>query len=146
MAVRLATRRKAQPELNMAPLIDVVFLLLVFFLLTSAAFLNQLDVEAPAESADVPMMGDILTSTVRVGADGAIALDDAPVTVEGLSAMVAAQVAAGANQRPFVVRPDAAAPVDLLVRVLDEVRAGGADNVQIGELNDPQSDLQETAP
>lgn len=134
MAVHFAAQRSNRPDLNIAPLIDVVFLLLVFFLLTSSAGFTELDLDSPVERADAPMAGDLLASTVRISEGGAVVLDDVPLSVEVLGRAVAKQLGAGGSQRPFVVRPEGRVPVSLIVRVVDELKAGGASNVQIGEL------------
>ncbi len=140
MAVRLSSRREKQVELNIAPLIDVVFLLLVFFLLTSSAMLNQLDLHSPDKTTDTPMLGDLLASSVRIDESGGLHLDGFSLRVEDLRVAVAEKMRAGAGERPFVVRPAPETPVALLVRVLDEMRAGGVRNMQVGETLRPEEE------
>ncbi len=142
MAVRFPSRREKQVELNMAPLIDVVFLLLVFFLLTSSAMLNQLDLQSPAKTAETLMLGDLLASTVMIDRAGGIALDGLSLQIDELRAAVSNKIRASALERPFVVRPAPETSVALLVRVLDELQAGGVRNLQIGETLDRQTEAR----
>jgi biopolymer transport protein ExbD len=133
MSVQFAKRRGKRPEVNITPLIDVVFLLLVFFLLTSNAALYSLGLEAPAERADAPTLGDLLASVVAIGPDGRIELDGAPIAIGSLAAAASYKLAASAANRPFVVRPHPDVDVQPLVDVLDELRKAGVGNLQVSE-------------
>ena len=121
--------RTGSATVELTPLIDVVLLLLIFFMV-STTFRSEsvLAVElpdadgAPRERADVEV-------TVHVDADGRIAVDDREL-VNGEVEVIAAALAAAAGER-VVVAADAAARHDAVVRVLDAAGRAGLAEVRI---------------
>jgi biopolymer transport protein ExbD len=115
---------KSKPELNIAPLIDVVFLLLVFFLLTSSSILNQLDLHIAGPRPPTRRCW----ATCWPPASGSTSPALSPWTGSAFEWRICGppwprRCAPGAGERPFVVRAAPDTPVALLVRVLDEMRA-----------------------
>lgn len=108
---------------SLTPLIDVVFILLVFFMLAST-FTEwrslQLSVPAeasrPAENAPEPLV-------VRIGADG-LQLDGVPLELEALSGRVA-DALAGEPERTVVVRPGDEVPLQRVVAVMERLHQAG---------------------
>src|SRR3546814_5580799 len=94
MARRLRIRRERQDgEENIVPLINIVFLLLIFFMLTgNLAPPEPFDIDPPAslseaEAGERPV-------TVSVAADGRIALDGRQVEAAGLAADLKSRIEA----------------------------------------------------
>lgn len=110
---------------SLTPLIDVVFILLVFFMLAST-FTEwrslQLSIPAaasrPAENAPEPLV-------VRIRADG-LQLDGAPLELEALAGRVT-DALDGDPERAVVVRPADEVPLQRVVTVMERLHeAGGA--------------------
>jgi biopolymer transport protein ExbD len=115
-------RRRA----SLTPMIDVVFLLLVFFML-SARFGQDLALPLMLPGAMTsPWEGP--PRLVTVGAEGA-ALNGVPVPVSGLAAALAPLLPA--PDAPVILRAGTGAALDDLVAVLDALRAGGIANAVI---------------
>jgi len=124
-----ARTESATAAANLTPLIDVVFLLLIFFVTTSS-FVKEsgVEVERPvAESAARQERGNIL---IGVTANGTIWVDGAPVALESVRTVVG-RLVADVPQSSVVVVADRAAMVGLAVRVIDQVRLAGVRNVSI---------------
>ncbi len=103
----------------MTPLIDVVFLLLVFFMLAST-FLqySRIDVIGSQSGRTVSYVAG--AQYVRVHADGRIDLNGASVAMAGL--VEALNLKSGEKNSRVIVRPAEGANVQHLVSVLEAVR------------------------
>lgn len=113
---------------GLTPLVDVVFLLLVFFMLVSNwQDLRSLELQAPAEAAGAGTEGAVL---VRVLKDGSLALNGLPVDLTELAVQVKANLSHTPEQ-PVRVRPAAAVPLQRLVDVLDRLRSSGVRHLKL---------------
>lgn len=129
--VRIEVPRRRPAGIRLTPLIDVVFILLVFFMLASS-FTDWRAFELglpPADAAPDPASDPII---VGVTADGDFVLDGQPVAEVQLAARVHERRAANPD-RVVLVRPAADAPVRATVRVLDRLQAGGIDAASLAE-------------
>lgn len=129
-------------ELKMTPMIDVVFLLLVFFVWTSSFELPEFDL--PSAIADTPAGGTELSTeqpppaeafdelVVRVSMEQAAIVIDLNgqrfQTTEELKGRLTEILALGV-QPPVIVDPSDEITMDVAVRVYDAARAAGSDRV-----------------
>ena len=113
---------RRRPLISLTPLIDVVFILLVFFMLASS-FLDwrSIDLNAPAQAAAGPAMEGALLVEIR--SDGLL-LSGEPVSLDVLTARIAERVAAKPGQR-VVVKSAAGVPLQDAVNVLDRLTEAG---------------------
>ena len=114
--------------IGLTPLIDVVFILLVFFMLTSS-FLQwrAIDLATPGAAGDGGgMKGAML---VVVGQDG-LRLGSQSLTLAGVVERVSARLSDNPDQRVFV-RADEGVPLQAAVTVLDGLRAAGTQNLSL---------------
>ncbi|WP_349369054.1 biopolymer transporter ExbD [Salinarimonas sp.] len=119
-------RRRAL--ISLTPLIDVVFILLVFFMLTSS-FLDwrSIELDAPARAAaGTSVEGALL---VEIRPDG-VRLAGATVSLETLGERVAARLAAKPEQR-VVVEPAPGVSLQEAVRVLDGLAVIGVADLSL---------------
>ncbi len=119
-------------EVQMAPLIDCVFLLLIFFLV--ATTLKKIDRELPLELPEsaaavaAPRTADQLVISLDAG--GRVYLDGSPATTGMLHDRLR-EVAAEDPSRKIRIEGDRAAPFEGLVEVLDLCNFEGLSNVRI---------------
>jgi biopolymer transport protein ExbD len=135
MKVNLQKERKVRIE--MLPLIDIVFLLLVFFIyaMLSMAVHRGLPVILPSSSSAKIDKHLILSVTVK--SDGAIYLDKEPITETSLS--VALREKARADEDPGVLLfADRNLPYQKLFRVLDRIREAGISRISLQAETDQQ--------
>lgn len=128
MKVNLHGIRK--PRIEMLPLIDMVFLVLVFFIygMLSMAVHRGLPVALPASST-APVEKDLVLS-VTVQADGSIFLDKTAVALEDLPSLLMQR--RGENKETGVLLfADRYLPYQNLFRVLDRIREAGLTRVSL---------------
>jgi len=116
-------------EINIAPLIDIVFILLIFFLVNTT-FIREtgIQVEKPAADTAAALPGESMR--VAIAPSGAVYTEGRSVSPPELRSRVSAFVAEGRN-RAVIVIPDRAVPSGRLVDVMDAARAAGAQNVSL---------------
>ena len=124
------------PEFSMAPLIDVVFQMLVFFLVASSWGVKekQLDLELPsAQSASAPeTLPDELVIDVR--RDGAVVLRGRELERAELQGELAG-IARSNPRLPVTIRGDRLVHHEDVVAVMDACGLAGLTNLAIGTLD-----------
>lgn len=129
--VNLSGRRK--PDVQMSPLIDVVFLLLIFYAVTTQFVSDErLKLKLPeAKTAESEGVGkDEAPPEVLVAEDGTIWIDDEIVPVEELEARMQTLVE-NAPDKAVILKGDQGADYGIVVKVLDSARAAGANMIQM---------------
>lgn len=128
MKVNLQGVRK--PRIEMLPLIDMVFLVLVFFIygMLSMAVHRGLPVTLPASST-APLEKDLVLS-VTIRADGSIFLDKTEAALEELPSLLMQR--SGENKEAGVLLfADRDLPYQKLFQVLDRIRKAGLTRVSL---------------
>lgn len=119
---------RRRPLVGLTPLIDVVFILLLFFMLASSFLdLHSIALDAPSRGGGQPTMEGALLVEVR--RDG-IRLGGQYVTPQGLAQRVAARLEDNPDRR-VLVRPAEGVSLQDTVSVLDRLTASGARNLSM---------------
>jgi biopolymer transport protein ExbD len=118
------TERSAGPDLT--PMIDVIFQLLIFFLLTSFLIIPSINVALPRSRSPEATPPAALTLTVR--RDGSLLLAGQEVRVEELPSLVSAALA-GRSEAAIIVQADRGVAVGRVVEVMEAARSGGATDI-----------------
>lgn len=125
-------RRSTGPQeqgVDISPLIDMVFILLIFFMVTTTFVKDaQVELERPSASSAKPAS----TKAIRVTLDrrGEVYVDGRPVRAWMLQGTVREQLRAGAD-RPVLVITDAGVQAQKLIDVIDQCRLAGAKDVAV---------------
>jgi biopolymer transport protein ExbD len=128
MKVNLGPRRKARIEI--LPLIDIVFLLLVFFIyaMLSMAVHRGVPVNLPTSSSARIERQSLLSVTIKQS--GEILVDTHRVALKDLARLL--EVRAQAHRSPGVLLfADKTVSYQLLVHVLDQIRAAGLSRISL---------------
>lgn len=124
--MHLEPERHRSPSISLTPLIDVVFILLVFFMLASR-FSHWKDLPVNVQTRDVPIQQnedkDRLILTVI--ADGRVKWGNQALTQHDLKLQLAD------NHKPVVITGEPDAPLQATLATLDTVRAAGIEQVQL---------------
>ena len=129
--VKLGGRTK--PEVQMSPLIDVVFLLLIFYAVTTQFVSDdRLKLKLPeAKTAESEGVGQEETPPeVKIAADGTIWINDEIVPQDELEARMKTLVER-APDGAVILKGDRDADYGIVVMVLDSARAAGANMIQM---------------
>ncbi|MFZ0447977.1 MAG: biopolymer transporter ExbD [Desulfatiglandaceae bacterium] len=117
-------RPRYQVIIPIASLIDIVFLLLIYFLLTTNFMVNEgINVKLPRASAAAPRTEEEIT--VYVDREGKVFLGQNEVALGALFRKIREMVGNG-KDRLVVVRADRRAVLDKVVAVMDVAKAAGA--------------------
>jgi biopolymer transport protein ExbD len=128
-SLRNDSTRGGKRLISLTPLIDVVFILLIFFMLASS-FLDwrAITLDAPAaQAAGTSMDGAVL---IRVMADGSLDLGGSPVTLDDLNERLRPHLDRKPDQR-VLIQPAAGVPLQRVVTVLDAATAAGVSNLSL---------------
>ena len=141
--MKLNLRPRTQPEVNMTSLIDVVLLLLIFFMV-STSFVKQskITISLPqAESAaiveEVPDQIDIMiTETGTYLINGRELINSRPETIRN----ALQKVSGGSNSLPLTISADANAKHQDVITAMDVAGRLGFVRISIATVNDPESE------
>jgi biopolymer transport protein ExbD len=119
--VNFKRQRKEELSLNLTPLIDIVFLLLIFFMVsTTFTKENHLSINLPEADGEVT---DAPTKLVEViiDKDGQISVNGNALISNKLITLKQAieKVSEGDRSLPFIITADAATPHESVVRAMD---------------------------
>jgi biopolymer transport protein ExbD len=126
---RRRTREADESEVNLTPMLDVVFIMLIFFIVT-ASFAKEagIDINRPnAATAEVKQKGNIL---IAISDTGQIWIDKRRVDVRAVRANIE-RLYAENPQGSVVIQADTDSKNGLLVEVMDAARQAGVFNVSI---------------
>ena len=128
-SVRSKRALTAQAEIQMTPLIDMVFILLIFFVVTTS-FVSEtgLDIQRPQSSSSETLPRENIP--VAIGADGRITVDGQRVGLLSIRPFLQKRL----RMQPglaVVLVADKAVSVDRVVRVMDEIRGAGISEVAL---------------
>jgi biopolymer transport protein ExbD len=128
--MQFARKPRRTPILNIIPLIDVLVVLLIFYIATTVFKKQQrkIDIVVPS-SNHVTNAVDTQPSTIFVTKDGTVYLDDQLVDPDLLGDMLKTKKAADPKYQVFL-KSDGKATFDMIVKVMDAARDAGIDNLQ----------------
>ncbi len=121
-------------EVNISPLIDIVFLLLIFFMVTSV-FVEETGIEVNRPTAMSAQDLERQSILLAVTAEGAVYFDGRTVPMNELRGLVARLQRE--QERPVIIISDVDARSGALVRVIDECTLGGATQVSLAAGREP---------
>ncbi len=122
-------RSRIHAHLDIAPLIDIVFLLLVFFMLTST-FMTPEAVELELPESSSASTADTTPIIVALNPEGTLALNGETIELEALGAAIEPLIAENSDS-PITLKSDARTEVQQLLRVMDEIRNAGGSNIAL---------------
>ena len=140
--MRLSSRPRGQPEVNLTSLIDVVFLLLIFFMVsTSFVKQSQISIRLPEAEASAPpeeppeRLDIMITESGTFLVNGRELINNRPETVRN----ALQKVSAGNNTLPLTISADANARHQYVVTAMDVAGRLGFTTINIATVDDPQS-------
>ncbi len=116
-------KRYIKPVINIASLVDVLFLLLIFFMVTSA-FVEQPNIKLELPStrhSEVSKMNNMVLSIAR---DGKLFLQDRPVDKKTLEKELR-RVVLDTGDEVLVLKADKFVPYGVVIDIMDAVKGAG---------------------
>jgi len=118
-----------KPEITMAPLIDVVFLLLIFFMVTTVFPENDgIVIEKPVSENTATLQDKNMV--LKLDANGQIYFKNIAVTSEDIKRLVAREIDLN-NKMSVIVHADKNSTTEQLIKIIDAAKSGGASQLGI---------------
>lgn len=132
MQQRLGQRLEQQQQgIDMSPLLDVVFILLIFFIVTTV-FVRETGVDVDKPQAVSASQLEQLVILIAITDQGAVYYDGSNIGVDGVQATV--EQLLRERTRPVVLQVDKNVAAELLVKVLDAAKLAGASQVSLATV------------
>lgn len=125
------TRKRPAPSVIIVSLIDILAILLIFFIVTTTFQKNQpqLQINLPeSKTAEQAPAENSQPLVLRIKSADQITLDEKPVTLETLTDALKA-LREQAPARPIAMQADREAPFGVVVKALDALRDAGIKNI-----------------
>jgi biopolymer transport protein ExbD len=118
----------SETGIDMSPLIDCVFILLIFFIVTTV-FVEETGVEVDKPQAASASQLEKNSILIAVTDREQVVYGGKDIGIRGVRPLVKRMVQT--EQIPVIIQADKKAPSGLLVRIIDEAKLGGAQKVSI---------------
>ena len=133
--MRRRNRRKTEEQgLDLTPMMDIVFIMLIFFIVTTS-FVKEtgVDINRPnAETAERDEKGNIL---VAITQNNEIWIDKRRIDLKAVRANIV-RVKIEYPEGSVIIQADKEARSGLLVETMDQIRLAGVQNISIAAKND----------
>ena len=116
-------------ELDMTPMLDIVFIMLIFFIVTTS-FVKESGVTVSTPQAQTASQQENANSVIAITAAGEVWIDRRPVDPRSVRAIVA-RLHADNPEGSVIIQSDAEASTRMLVEVMDQVRLAGVEGIAI---------------
>lgn len=133
MAIRRRTKGE-DAELDMTPMLDIVFIMLIFFIVTSS-FVKTAGIEINPPSANSAEQQDNANIFIAISDTGAIWLDNREVDIRSVRSLIS-RLHADSPDSAVVIQADKNSKTDHLMQVMDQVRQAGVSNVAVAANNE----------
>ncbi|MBL6766016.1 MAG: biopolymer transporter ExbD [Verrucomicrobiae bacterium] len=115
-------------EINISPLIDMVFILLIFFIVTTV-FVEETGIDVEKPVANTARQLEKKSILIALSASGQVIYGGREIGVQGVRAVVTRLCEKQAL--PVILQADKSAHADLIVAVMDEAKSGGASLISL---------------
>lgn len=112
-------------DINISPLIDVVFILLIFFIVT-AVFVEDKGIELNNPKAASAQQLDRKSIFISINKNSEVIYRGKVIGSQGVKGVIHSN-----KDKPVVIKPDELTPARLLIEVMDNARLAGATSVSI---------------
>jgi biopolymer transport protein ExbD len=130
ISVRQSLRQGTETTaVNMAPLIDLVFLLLIFFMVTTS-FVKETGIDVQRPTASTAVLKDKGNILIGVDPNGRIFFEKKQIDIRSVRAHVERCLAEN-PEGSIVIVADKTSYTGIVVRVMDQCRLAGAKNISI---------------
>ena len=116
-------------EINMTPMLDVVFIMLIFFIVT-ASFVKEAGIDVNRPEAATTVKKERANILVAISDKGEIWINKRQIDVRAVQANIE-RLKAENPQGSVVIQADKKATTDTLIKVMDAARAAGVFDVSI---------------
>ena len=122
-------QQEEEQEINITPMLDVVFIMLIFFIVT-ATFVKESGIEVNRPDAATATKAEKANILIAIGANDDIWIDRRQVDIRSVKPNIV-RLHAENPQGSVVIQADKESKTDTLIQVMDASRSAGVFNVSI---------------
>ncbi|MGP8308121.1 ExbD/TolR family protein [Vibrio sp. YIC-376] len=129
MKRRYSSDSSDETAIDMTPMLDIVFIMLIFFIVTTS-FVKEAGIEVnrpTASSAQTVKKGNIM---VAIGAAGDVWVDKRRIEVDAVRANIE-RLRAESPDGAVVIQADTEANAGVVVKVMDQIKMAGVESISI---------------
>ncbi|RXK04174.1 ExbD/TolR family protein [Halarcobacter bivalviorum] len=123
---------KEETEINLTPMLDVVFIMLIFFIVTTS-FVKEAGIEVNRPSAKTSQQKTEANILIAIKNNDEIWIDKRMVDIRAVRSNIE-RLKASNTESSVVVQSDKDARTGVLVKVMDQVRLAGITNISVSTL------------
>lgn len=125
---------KEETEINLTPMLDVVFIMLIFFIVTTS-FVKEAGIEVNRPSAASTKQKGAANILIAIRNNNEIWIDKRMVDIRSVRANIE-RLKALNTQNSIVIQSDSESKTGILVQVMDQIRLAGIFNISISTLKE----------
>ncbi len=129
MAKQVAKRREEESEIDMTPMLDIVFIMLIFFIVT-ASFVKEAGVRVTNPGAITATPRADANVFIAVTKTGDVYIDNKKVEIERLKVEIQ-RVKAESPEGSIVIQADRDSKAGIVMKVLDAAKTAGVKAVSV---------------
>lgn len=129
MSVRRHQIQHDDTELDMTPMLDIVFIMLIFFIVTTS-FVKEAGITVNSPEAETAEQQENANIFIAINRDGDVWIDKRQVDARTVRAIVA-RLHANNPEGAVVIQADTAAETGQLIYIMDQVRLAGVEHVAV---------------
>ncbi len=123
-------------ELNVTPLLDLAFVLLIIFMITTPLMDNSVDLIVPSSEASEKAVDPSAVQTISINRDGMLKLNGGETTLEAMEGQLV-ELKAARSEVAVVIRSHKELPVQKLIDVMDVVQRATIARVGVVTTKEP---------
>ncbi len=117
-----------EPAIDLSPMLDCVFILLIFFIVTTT-FVDETGIEVDKPQAASAAQLEKISIMIALTKSGQVVYGGKEIGINGVQTLVKRMIAK--EDVPVIIQADKDAPAGLLVRIIDESKLAGATKVSV---------------
>lgn len=121
----------SEGQIDMGPMIDCVFILLIFFIVTTT-FVEETGVEVDKPQAASASRLEKTSILIAMTANGEVVFNGTSIGIGAVQPLIKQKLLK--EKLPVIIQADTAAPYGLVVRLIDEAKLGGAEKVSLATV------------
>lgn len=129
MGARRHQVQQDESELDITPMLDIVFIMLIFFIVTTS-FVKESGIEVNAPSANSAVSQDKASIFVAISETGDVWIDKRQVDVATVRAIIA-RMHTNNPEGAVVIQADKSVSAEQLMGVMDQVKLAGVKNIAL---------------
>ncbi len=129
MAVKRHNQHQEDSELDLTPMLDVVFIMLIFFIVTTS-FVKAAGIDINTPIAESTEQKENTTIMVAINSDGEVWIDKRQVEVRTVRSIIS-RMHQENPEGAVMIQSDKQATTEVLLSVMDQIRLAGISNIAV---------------